>query len=48
MADLKDKRICIILHYNLEEAVSEVYEVLKIAICDAAISRARTFIGIHI
>jgi len=48
MADFKDERICIIFHFNLEEALSEAYEVLKKAVCDAAMSRAHTFKGIHI
>jgi hypothetical protein len=47
-ADFKDERICIIFHFNPEEAVSEAYKVLKKAVCDPAISRAHTFKGIHI
>jgi hypothetical protein len=48
MADFRDERIRIIFHFNLEEAVSEAYEVFKKAVCDPAISRAHTFKGIHI
>jgi hypothetical protein len=47
-ADFKDERICIIFHFNLEEAVLEAYEVLKKAVFDAAMSRAHVFKGIHI
>jgi hypothetical protein len=47
-ADFKDERLCIIFYFNLEEAVLEAYEVLKNAVCDAAMCRAHTFKGIHI
>ena len=48
MADFTYKRICIIFHFNLEEAVLEACELLKKAVCNAAMSRAHTFKGIHI